>query len=383
MKKLLTSSTITTGLAIFSMFFGAGNLIFPPKVGLLSGSQLIWGISGFLVASFCSALLGLVTMILFNGDYYAFFHRIGKVPGNIMIFLCICIIGPLYAMPRIVALSHIMIAPFLGNMNLFLFTFIFLVATFFATYKESKIITILGNIISPLLLISLLIIIVQGMLLHTGTTTAAYSPLLLFWESIKIGYKPLDLLAALFFSSIVLTLLQKANPTYSLHQLAGIGFQAGGLAAGLLAIIYIGLSFLGAWFGQGLEHLNEGDLFSAISFRILGDYGAFIIAIAVFMACYSTIIALAAVTAEYIQRTIANNKISYFVALTLTLCCTFAVANLGLGKILMLYAPIIDIGYPALIVLTIMNMLYKVFNVQMVKLPVFITLLVSCILYLR
>lgn len=386
MKRFFQTQIITVGLAIFSMFFGAGNLIFPLRVGLLSGELNFWGISGFIITGVILPLLGLIAIVLFNGDYKTFFYRIGKVPGSILLLYCMLIIGPFIAMPRIVTLSHIMIAPFLGNISLILFSIIFLVLTFLGTYKENKIINLLGNYISPALLVSLLIIIIKGLLFRDTPTTATETGSQLFVDSLVTGYQTLDLLGAIFFSSIVLTLLKKALPNQnesSLNKIALLGFKSGAIGVSLLAIIYIGMSYLGVFHGQGLAHLNEGELFSAVSFRVLGDYGAIIIAIAVLMACYSTIIALAVVFAEFLQKIVSNNSISYLYSLIITLITTGIISNFGLASILKYSGPIINIGYPVLIVLMFLNIAYKMFDFKPVKTPVAIAFILSIAHYLR
>lgn len=386
MKRSFQSQIIATGLAIFSMFFGAGNLIFPLKVGLIAGEKNCWAISGFLLTGVLLPLMGLIAIILFNGDYKTFFYRLGRIPGACFILFCVLIIGPLVAMPRIVTLSHIMVAPFFGNISLLLFTFIFLAFTFLGSYKESRIINLLGYFISPLLLLSLLIIIIKGLLVRGQMTHSSNVPeFTLFWESVKVGYNTLDLLGAIFFSSIVITILKenlKDHSEKSLKKLALLGFKAGLLGVSLLAIIYIGMSFLGVYHGTGLSHLNEGELFSALSFRILGSRGAIIIALAVLMACYSTIIALTTVVAEYVQKTLLRNKINYLQSLLIILVITAIVSNFGLSKILSTSGPFIEAGYPALIVLTGTNIAYKAFGFTPIKLPVFITLCISCALFL-
>jgi len=296
------------------------------------------------------------------------------------------IIGPFVAMPRIVTLSHIMVAPFLGNIPLVVFTIFFLGLTYLGTYKESKIINLLGNYISPALLISLIIIIGKGLLFRGTPTTATETGPQLFVDSLIIGYQTLDLLGAIFFSSIVLTLLKKALPNQSensLHKLALLGLKSGAIGVSLLAFIYIGMSYLGVFHGFGLEHLNEGELFSAVSFRILGDYGAIIIAIAVLMACYSTIIALAVVVAEFLQHSVFKNKLSYQKALILALVVTGIISNFGLATILHYSGPVIDIGYPILIVLMFLNIAYKMFGFNPVKTPVAIAFVLTVANYLR
>ncbi|MDP3889540.1 MAG: branched-chain amino acid transport system II carrier protein, partial [bacterium] len=151
MKKIKTSYIVSVGLAVFSMLFGAGNLIYPIETGIKSGSQLIWGISGFIVTAVFIPIIGLVGMILFNGDINAFFNRLGTIAGQTVMFICVLIIGPLIVIPRIVTLSHTMIGPFLPftilqeqNMTgAFLFSLLFLSLTFLATFRENRIVQIL------------------------------------------------------------------------------------------------------------------------------------------------------------------------------------------------------------------------------------------------
>lgn len=378
MKRFSLLEIISIGLAIFSMFFGAGNLLFPLQVGLLGGCQAMWGMLGFIITGVCLPLLSLVTIILFDGNYKAFFYRLGKVPGFLFILFCMLLIGPLYAIPRIVTFSHIMIAPFLGNLSLPLFAAIFLILTFLGCYKEGKILDILGHLVSPALIVSLTIIITKGILGAGSPVECTYaSTLNLFWESLKIGYNTLDIIGAIFFSAIVIGILrhnaQKNNRDSSNKALAHVGFQAGLIGVSLLAIVYIGMCYMGAFYGQELQHLNPGEVFSAVSFRILGSSGAIIIAIAVLMACYSTIVPLTAVFSEYI-RGLSHHRISYMTALLISLITTGIISTFGLTSLMDWYKPVVDILYPPLIVLSIVNFLYKMWGFDWVKLPVALTL---------
>jgi len=384
MRKYLSPQIISTGLAIFSMFFGAGNLMFPIRVGQLSGDQSVWGITGFLITGILLPLAGLIAIILFQGDYTEFFNRLGRIPGFALTFFCTLVVGPLIAMPRIVTLSYTMTAPFLPNISLVTFSVAFLLLTFFATYRESKIVDFLGYVISPLLLVSLLIIIIRGYLTGTMVTTTDQNALEMFWHNLKFGYQTLDLLGGIFFSSFVITILKKnysvpGKPDFK--RLALLSTQAGILGVSLLGLVYIGMSHLGAYFGHGLENINPGELFSAISFRVLNAQGAAIIAIAVLMACYSTIIALTGVYADYLSGHLLKNKLDYLTALIITLVLTFIPSTFDLGVILELSAPLIYITYPALIVLTLLNIAYKLFDFKPVKIPVLITFLISLVTY--
>lgn len=387
MKKVMSSVLLTTSLAIFSMLFGAGNLMFPINVGLLAGDQNLSAIISFMITAILLPLIGIATIILFNGDYQAFFNRLGKYPGTFMALACLLTVGPLIAMPRIVTLSFTMIWPFIPSVSMELFSLIFLGATFLATVRENKIMDVLGNIISPILLVSLLIII--GKALVTGGQTASpHIPLMtLIWNNIKYGYQTLDVLAGIFFGSIVLTILKQnfaeTNNKADQQELALLSLKAGTIGTTLLGLIYVGLSYLGAYFGNDIGVVNEGQLFSAISFKVLGSHGALVISTAVLMACFSTIIALAAVFAEYLHTVVFQRKIRYSVALLATLIATFIISYSGLDAILKHSAPFIEIGYPVLIVLMFCNLAYKLFGFKPVKLPVLATLVLSLFAYLR
>lgn len=396
MKQVSTSTIVSVGLAIFSMLFGAGNLMYPIKVGMSSGSYTVFGMIGFLLTSVFLPILGLISMILFDGDYHAFFTRLGKCSGEILLGICMLIIGPAVVIPRIVTLSHLMTAPFLPfsflqeitHTSSFVFSLLFLGITFIATYRENKIIDLLGKIISPLLLASLCVIIVKGFF----TAEVVVASDITIFDAVKTnflrGYETLDLLGAIFFASIVISILKSTlegqgdSETLSRKDLALIGCKSGIIGVLLLSIVYMGMAILGMYHGHGLSHLNEGELFSRISFIILGSHGAFIIGTAVFMACFSTSIALSAVFAEYVQQTLSGNRISYAKALALSLGASIPLSIFGLKQVLALTGgAIIYIGYPVLIALTICNLLYKIYGFKPIRIPVFATFLIACIAY--
>lgn len=384
MTKVFKSDILSIGLAIFSMFFGAGNLMYPIKVGIDSGSKIGMGMLGFLITSIVLPLLGLLAMILFEGDYRQFFLRLGKIPGNFLICVCMFIIGPVIAIPRIVTLSYTMMMPFIPHVSLFVFTILFLVLTFLCTYRESKIVDLLGNYISPALLISLTIIIIKGFLTRDGVSTVSISNWGVFKENFWLGYGTLDLLGSIFFSSVILHILRKTykNSDLNTKQLAFIGLKSGILGIAFLALVYVGMSFLGLYHGYGFEGINSGELFREVSFRVLGTCGAAVIATAVIMACLSTAIALAIVVTEFTQEEIFKNKLSYVKTLIFVLLSCIPLSLYGLDTVLKLTGGAITfIGYPILIALTIFNLAYKLFGFKPVKLPVFIVALLAIYSY--
>ena len=385
MKKQLNATIITTGLAIFSMLFGAGNLVYPLQAGLRGGENFLLALVPFLLASIGLPLLGLIAMALFKGNYEAFFYRLGKAPGATLISFCMLVIGPIIAMPRIVTISYTMVAPFIPGITPLIFVIAFLGITFLCTFRESTIINLLGHFISPALLAALAIIIGKGILANPALPGGATLTPSFFWDQWRYGYNTLDLLGTIFFSSMTLHILShnlKPAETEG-NTLTVIALKAGLIGAGLLGIVYLGMGYLGAAFGTGLGAVNEAELFSAISFRVLNSYGTAIISIAVLMACFSTIIALAAVVAEYTQHTVFRNRLGYVPALAGVLIATGVFALMGFSQIMAMAKPVIGIGYPLIIATTVCNIAYKWWNFKPIKGPVaavFIAMLISAFL---
>ncbi|KKP25116.1 MAG: hypothetical protein UR12_C0045G0004 [candidate division TM6 bacterium GW2011_GWF2_30_66] len=390
MLKKINFNLIVTGLAVFSMLFGAGNLMYPIAVGLSSGKYTYIGLAGFLITAVLLPLIALVAMILFNGDYEAFFERLGKIPGKIMMAACIIILGPGLVIPRIVSVAHLMISQFLPFeilQSLFVFSIIYLGITFLGGFKENKIVDILGLVISPLLLGSLAIVIIKGFLTSETFVPTSSTALKAFGTNMLRGYGTLDLLGTLFFASIIIKILKDKFSNNNcdkicLKTLAIFGLKAGTIGVGLLAIVYWGLSFLGAYHGHGLIDLNEGEAFKQIVLNVSGIHGALILGIATLMACLSTSIGLGAVTADYIQKNIFQNKVSYITSLTIVMLACIPLSCYGLGAVLKITGgPLTFIGYPTLIALTICNILYKLFNFKYVKTPVAATFIITCLAY--
>ena len=392
MKNKASSYIITVGLAIFSMFFGAGNLMYPLDVGLHAGVHTMYGMLGFILTAVCLPLLGLIAMILFDGNYEDFFGRLGVNAGKIVTFLCMLIIGPAIAIPRIVTLSHTMTAPFLPipllqnvePFSSFVFAFLFLGITFLATFRENRIVDLLGKVISPLLLLSLIIIIAKGIFSAEMVVPSTVVP----WDAFKInfirGYETLDLLGGIFFSSVVLHILKNTiggMVGMTQNRLTMIGLKAGALGVSLLALVYTGMSVLSMYHGHDLA--GSGDLFRMLAFKVLGNHGALVIGTAVLMACLSTSIALSAVVAEYFHIHVFNRKISYELSLVAILLLCVPLSTFGLDYVRALTGgALVYVGYPAIIALTFCNIAYKLFNFKPVKLPVAATFIIALFSYL-
>lgn len=380
--------TFTTGLAIFAMLFGSGNLIFPLRLGILAGDKTYIGLVGFIISGVLIPLAGLLGVVLFDGNYRDFFYRIGKIPGALLIFFSMLIIGPIFTMPRIVALSYALMKPFMPlGLSSLPFNIIFLLVAFILCYQKNFLVDLMGKILSPLKLISLFTIIGIGFYKYVAPVAVNQSALSVFFDNFQEGYNTLDLFGTIFFGYIILSILRNTADKKIASDnkvLAKIILNGGIIAGVLLATVYIFMAYLGAFHGNGLEYLGVGQMFVETLRRIMGDSGAFLIGITIMVACLSTLVALASVVSEYLRTEIFDNKIEYNKLLVLVLIITaFMASAYDLDRLLKFFSPIMYISYPILIVLTFCNIAYKFFGFKYLKAPVLITFIIMSFLTIQ
>jgi branched-chain amino acid:cation transporter, LIVCS family len=294
------------------------------------------------------------------------------------------LIGPFGAIPRCIALSYSTAKMYLPHVSLGLFSFLACLLIFVFTYKRTRIIDILGYVLTPALLISLTIIIVKGVLTSPELPIAPHQELAMFLKGLNDGYQTMDLLGAFFFCSVVLVCLKKdvdvSNPNNS-KRLLILTMKASCIGAFLLAAIYVGFSFVAAAFSEQIGTSKPDELIAVMAVHILGPYAGIIVCLAVTLACLTTAIALSSVFAEFIHKDVSLDKINYAWSLVITLVISFFISTLNFNGIANLLAPILQICYPALIVLSLLNIFYKLYHFRPVKIPVLLTFLLSLVVY--
>ena len=231
---------IVVGFALFSMFFGAGNVIFPPYLGMESGQQWLAGFSAYYIADIGLALLGMFALLRV-GSSEAVLHRVGRVPAEILMCAIILCIGPMVAIPRTSASTFEMaIAPNLPGVSPVLFSILFFAVILALCIKESAVVDIVGKILTPLLLVGLFAIILKGIFSPLGDILTAPKIANVTVTGIKSGYQTMDALAALPFGIIVLQSVTDKGYTGGKSKLRLVG--GGAVLAGVLLLaVYMGL----------------------------------------------------------------------------------------------------------------------------------------------
>lgn len=352
----------STGLALFSMFFGAGNLIFPLIVGRLSGTETPYAILGLSLSAVIFPFLGLIAMMLYGANIQEFLAKLGKWPA----FLCLLILqmsqGPVGSMPRLLTLMHASFKPYFPTFSLFWFSLIMALALFWLCYKPQRIIQLLGKILTPLLLLTLAVIVFFGWKGAPEAQAVSHSSMHYLGQGLKMGYQTTDLIAALLFATVILPHLSQGtrDPKIIRRRMT----YASLIASALLMVAYIGLCWVSAHHSWTLGDVAPEELLHQIASKILGPWGGLVSAAAVFLACLTTAISLAAVFSNYLQTDLFRKRLARGPALGLTLGLTALMANLGFSGIVKLWGPILNALYPALILLCLVNIARKIYPSQ-------------------
>ncbi|MDU6791939.1 MAG: branched-chain amino acid transport system II carrier protein, partial [Anaerococcus sp.] len=264
---------LVIGFALFAMFFGAGNLIFPPMLGYTYGDKWLLASIAFTIVGVGLTLLAVVSMAKRQGNIFTFTSLAGnKLSKAIILIIALCI-GPLGAIPRTAATSFEMVQSAGFNINIFVFTLIFFGLSLFLALAKNSVVDLIGKFLTPLLLISLLIMIIVGVSSPIGQIKEINLNVgKIFSDSMLEGYNTMDALAALAFTPIIVESV--INKGYK-NELLKKTIQASLIAVLGLAFVYISLTFLGASVSTSINTDSRVTLLNYIAEKVLGNKGKF------------------------------------------------------------------------------------------------------------
>jgi len=376
----IKSTSLSAGLAMFSMFFGAGNITFPLIIGQTVEGSLLWALAGLIITAVLIPFSGLLSITLFEGNYENFFSRIGRIPGMSVIIILLCLIGPFGGIPRCITLTYATLKVYFASIHLLTFSIISCAIVFFCSWKKNRILDLIGYILSPILILFLLAIIVKGVFFSSTEIVGASQVAHPFIYGLKEGYNTMDLLAAFFFSSLVYQRLKQqaeGKTTTLLRQI----LKASLIGASLLSIIYIGFSYVAAHHSHALLGTSIDQLLGKTGQIVLGHHAGLVVSMSIALTCLTTAIALTVICAEFLQNRIAKGRLRYEWSLAIILLITIGVSSLEFKGIVRLLLPVLEVIYPSLLVLSLFNIFHKVFDYKPIKIPVFTTL--SVMLYFQ
>lgn len=366
--KNTNKDALVIGLALFAMFFGAGSLIFPPYLGMGAGKEWFLGFLCFFIADIGLAFVTIVAMINGDGSISGVTGIIGKTPSLIMNTAVVLCIGPMLAIPRTAATTYEMtILPIFSDVNIVFFSIIFFGLVILLTIRPSKVVDIVGKFLTPLMVISLVVLIGAGILHPLGEIG---EPVIASTvkEGILNGYQAMDVLGALGFAIIIISSVHEHGYIENKERVR-VSAKACLLSGIMLFLVYVGLTYLGATVSlrYDINSVNQASLIVDITKDLLGFPGVVILGIVVGLACLTTAIGLTSASAAYFEN-ISNGKIKYTVVVVIIGIFSMIVSNFGLTTIISIATPILSLVYPVVVVLILLSFFkHKIKNTNIYK----------------
>ena len=367
MKNLSRKDLLLVSLMLFSLFFGAGNLIFPPFLGQSAG-ELTWvAMAGFFITAVGFPILGVIAVAKSNG-LYNLAKRVNPLFAVVFTALIYLSIGPGLGIPRAGSLPFEMaVAPYLPEgvsptFALFVFTLVFFSVAYWLALSPSKLVDRMGKVLTPALLTLIAVIFVSSVFKPLGAYGEAaveYSenP---FLKGFLEGYLTMDTIAALNFGIVISIAIKSRGVTDEKYMISS-SIKAGSIAGGLLVLIYSMLAHLGASSGSIYGATSNGaETLTNVMSHIFGKPGLVLLAVVFTLACLTTSVGLITSCSQYFST--LSSKISYKNWVRILSLSSMTFANMGLNKILSISVPVLNAIYPIAIMLLGLGILNKYIN---------------------
>lgn len=354
MNNLKGKDIMAVGLTMFAIFFGAGNLIFPPYLGRMTGAEWFLGFFFFFIVDIGVSMIAIFATIRSNDlSMTGIPSRLGKKMATVVAIIIATCLAPCLCVPRTAATTFEMgWSQMFPSLSIWVFSFIFFAIVCFLTIRPSKVVDIVGNYLTPILVICILVLIVLGIVDPIGPI-AEESTVVTIKEGIINGYQTMDPLGVgLIIVAIMGAVTEKG---YATKDVQGRLLARAALLAGiLLFVIYGGLTHLGSTVSSGgYEDYNQAALLVAITEELLGTWGVIMMAVIVLFACLTTAIGLTSGFAGTLEK-LTNGRCKYKTVVIVMSVFSFVVSNAGIDKIISVAAPILSVIFPCFITMSVL-----------------------------
>ncbi len=368
MEKVDKKHLLLVSLMIFSMFFGAGNLIFPPQLGQLSGTNLLKSLGGFLISAVGLPVLA-IAVVAKAGGLHILAGRVHPKFAFAFTILIYLSIGPFLGIPRTASLAFEMgISPFLpdgltiSRLPLFIYTLLFFAIAFWLCMSPSKLVDRFGKVLTPALLFLIMSIFITNLFKPIGDFTAPTGNYVQFptLKGFLDGYMTMDAIAALNFGIVISNAL-KAMGITDKKNLVSNSIKAGAVAGLFLTITYGMLAYLGAVSNASVGSTENGaQVLTKVVFYLFGQNGSIVLGLIFSLACLTTSVGLLTSCSQYFAKLMP--KVSYKTWVVLLSISSMVFANVGLTQILKISSPVLTAIYPVAIVLMFLELINPSFK---------------------
>ena len=372
MKKLNRSQFLQLSIMLFGLFFGAGNLIFPPLLGNAAGSATFISLIAFCVTAVLFPVLGAIVVGKTNG-LSNLAKRVGPVFSVVFTTAIYLSIGPGLGIPRAGSVPFEMaIAPYVPetlNLNIvrFVYTLVFFTIALLICLKPNKLVERVGKFLTPTLLLMILFMFVRIVMMDKNIAAPSGDYLKApVTKGFLAGYETMDAVAALNFGFVISQAIKRFGIEDE-NEVTRYEIKAGLLAGSVLFLVYAMLASIGMIGSQKFAGAENGAQVLSGSIKlVLGDFGLVLLAFIFTLACLTTCVGLITSGGEYFEK-LFNNKLSYRSWVYIWTLFSFIMANFGLNKLLAFSVPLLQIIYPVALVLIVMGISHKYLNYSKVS----------------
>lgn len=360
-KQLRGRDLLLVGFTLFSMFFGAGNLIFPPLVGAQAGSNTWLAMGGLFVSAVGLPILGVIAVAR-SGGLPSLAGRVHPVFSTVFTILIYLSIGPCLAIPRTASTSFSMaVVPFVGGDGLWLlqlgYSLVFFAAALALALRPEKLTDRLGKLLCPTLLVLIVVIFAACLIRPLGPygATMGHYALNPVSQGFLSGYQTMDTIAALNFG-MVIALNIRARGVVEEGAVVRGTIRAGWIAGALFVVVYGMLAHAGAVSGGAFPApANGAQTLTNLVGALFGPVGGILLGLVFVIACFNTCVGLISCCSTYFH-TLAP-RFSYRAWAVFFAAVSVAVSNAGLDLILQVSVPVLNTIYPVAIVLIVLSFL--------------------------
>lgn len=362
--KLSRNKMLLVSFMLFSLFFGAGNLIFPPFLGQNAGSHTLPAMLGFLATAVVLPVLGVVVVARFDGlDRLG--QQVGKRFAIVFTLLIYLSIGPGLGIPRAASVPFEMaVAPYLPEGTnttvwMLVYSLAFFLVALWLCMTPGKLVNRIGHFLTPSLLVLLVFLFVCFLFrgeVNVAPSQTAYD-VAPFLKGFSEGYQTMDTIAALNFGLVIATTLGSFGMMEKRDRMRHT-VLAGIFAGTILALVYAMLSYMGMC-SSGVYAIQENGAWTlrCIVYQLFGAPGAVLLAAIFTLACLTTCVGLINSISQYFSTLFG--KLSYRQWVLVMTGFSFLVCNLGLNAILSISIPILNAIYPVAIVLILLGLTHS------------------------
>ncbi|MBM7062130.1 branched-chain amino acid transport system II carrier protein [Pseudomonas sp. UL073] len=348
---------LALGFMTFALFVGAGNIIFPPIVGLQAGPHVWIAALGFLITAVGLPVITIVALAKVGGAMDALSSPIGKAAGVVLAVVCYLSVGPLFATPRTATVSfEVGLAPLVGDtpLALFLYSLVYFLVVLLVSLYPGRLLDSVGRVLAPMKIVALLVLGIAAFMLplgEIGDATPVYQAAP-FSQGFVNGYLTMDTLGALVFGIVIVNAI-RSRGVESPRLITRYAIIAGLIAGVGLALVYLSLFRLGAGsHAIAGEASNGAAVLHAYVQHTFGALGSGFLAVLISLACLVTAVGLTCACAEYFSRLL---PLSYRSLVVILAGFSLLVSNLGLTKLIQVSVPVLTAIYPPCIVLVALS----------------------------